>query len=463
MSVLRKIKLNNFLSVQESELEFSESGMNVLIGANQSGKSNFVKALEFIAELGKSGLSNAIYNLGRREGVLPKSIPRADLKRAETQIEYTIGLPRPEYYPDEAQDPTVSHSFRINWVSNNRYNISQEVLEFHEPISMARARRRARSVKNGKEAKVEYLQSSLKVERSRRRTCKFILTPDFDVNNTKDLIYWFGFDPYLEKSSQLQTPMGFKKFLSDVSGTYINKKSKSLIEDQTFRLMDDSEDLLVFKKILARIKRYDLQLVELRREQPAVEFEELGNEGQYLPAALKMIETKPSSRSRIRETLMAIAPQIADYDIAALRTGRDYLEFFERKGGRPVESWLSSDGTLRALAILVAIESARDNQVIIIEEPELCLHPWAIKILMDHIRNVIEEEQRNLQAIITTHSQQVLECVKPEQVVIVSRALKGGTRFIKLTDISSKARIDVGEVGRLWVKGLLGGVPEYEE
>lgn len=471
--MLTNIKINNFLSIKESELELSPSGLTVLIGANGSGKSNFVKALEFIAELGKGGLLRAIYNTGGREAILPKSIPKKDMRGSKTKIEYTLELPRPpKYYPKEAPCPAVAHSLEIKWISSTKYYVSQEALEYFEPITVARALRKGKEPKESGEkvprrtdieAEVNYLHSSLRVDRTKSRTCKFTPMPDFDEDNTRDYIYWLGFGPYLEKTAELRRPTGFKYFLKEVSKDYSSEKTESLIEGETVRIMDDSEHFWVFKNMLSQIKQYDLQLSELRKEQPTIGFKELGSLGQYLPATVRVIDTMPDSRSRIKETLTAIAPHILDYSLATLKTGKEYLEFIESKADRPVESWSTSDGTLRALAILVAIESARKNQIIIIEEPELCLHPWAIKYLMNHISNVIKEKQGNIQVILTTHSQQVLECVTSDQVVIISRTPTEGTKFIKLTDISPKARIDTGEVGRLWVKGLLGGVPTYEE
>ena len=122
-----------------------------------------------------------------------------------------------------------------------------------------------------------------------------------------------------------------------------------------------------------------------------------------------------------------------------------------------MESWVSSDGSLRAFAILLAIETAEVGSTLIVEEPEQNLHPWAVRYLMEHIRDAIDV--RGIQVIITTHSQQVLETIQPEELLVASRDSDSGTRFRRLSQLLPDNKIRMGEVGRLWVKGLLGGIP----
>ena len=106
--------------------------------------------------------------------------------------------------------------------------------------------------------------------------------------------------------------------------------------------------------------------------------------------------------------------------------------FSEVYGGRGIESWEASDGTLRAFAILLAIETHPEGSTIMIEEPEHGLHPWAVSDLISHMRETIK--QRNIQVILATHSQQVLECLYPEELLLAERT-QTGTVFNKIKDI----------------------------
>ena len=143
-----------------------------------------------------------------------------------------------------------------------------------------------------------------------------------------------------------------------------------------------------------------------------------------------------------------------------MRTGKEFVEFVESKSGRGIESWESSDGSLRALAILVALETSDNGDTVIIEEPEQNLHPWAIRTLIDHMREVVEK--KNVQIIITTHSEHVLERVEAQEVRVVTRLPSKGTKFKRIDQIVLNKKIEMGEVGRLWVKGMLGGVPTVQ-
>jgi len=155
---------------------------------------------------------------------------------------------------------------------------------------------------------------------------------------------------------------------------------------------------------------------------------------------------------------MEISPLISDVRPEKLRRERQYIEFEELFGGRPVESWESSDGTLRTIGILIALECQDDFSVVLIEEPETGLHPWAIEHLIRHIRELIEK--KSIQVILTTHSDQVLENVERDEVLICSRYDEDGTVFQKIKDILPDSEKNMKNIGRLWRKGLLGGVPE---
>lgn len=466
--MLNSIGLINFLSVQNSKIELSPSRIDILIGANGSGKSNFVKALEFIAELNKNGVYRAIYNAGGSEAILPKSITKKEMKTSKTEISYSVELHKPDTYSGNAKPPIVSHLLEISWKPKGKFVISREILEFSEPISIARAIKLGSArQKNGRQIqgkraqdKTEYVPSIVKIERAPTRTCKISTMPVLDKQNVKDYITWFGFDTVLEKSPVLQTPSGFNTFLKSISKRYACQRTESLFEGSSVDILNFCAHFKIFRDTVNEIRRYDLQLSELRKEQPVSGSGQMGSEGQYLPEVVRGIGGRQDISLRLKETLKSIAPHIIDYSVNTLQTGKEYLEFLETNLGRPVESWSSSDGTLRSLAILLALETHCANQTLIIEEPELCLHPWSIRSLLNHAQDLVKKE--SFQVIFTSHSQQVLENVSPDQVILVSRTLAEGTKYGRISDFVSTENVSMGEVGRLWVKGLLGGVPHYE-
>ena len=55
---IRRLKVSNFRSFSEFDIELGD--FNVLIGANASGKSNFVEVFRFLRDIRKEGLRNAV-------------------------------------------------------------------------------------------------------------------------------------------------------------------------------------------------------------------------------------------------------------------------------------------------------------------------------------------------------------------------------------------------------------------
>ena len=169
---------------------------------------------------------------------------------------------------------------------------------------------------------------------------------------------------------------------------------------------------------------------------------------------------KEASWNRILRTLATIAPHVEFGPPYSQKTESIVSEGPNRAGSLKRDSWEFSGGMARALGILFALETHPEDGTLLIEEPEQSLHPWAIRTLMEHIREVTSE--RGIQVILTTHSPMVLERVYPNEVLIVERSEQEGTTFQTIKEILPYSDIARGEVGELWVHGLLGGVPSYE-
>jgi predicted ATPase len=241
------------------------------------------------------------------------------------------------------------------------------------------------------------------------------------------------------------------------------RRNQSYLDPDIPTIVDYAPQFRIFRSLTGEVRAYDLLLSELRYEQPVSDSRQLSPVGLNMPSVVRHLGSSPQSEAswnRIMSTLGAIAPHVTSMHSRSLRTGKEFVEFVETTASRGVESWESSDGTLRALAILLALETHSEASTILIEEPEQNLHPWAIRAIIDHIREAIRE--RNVQVIITTHSPQVLERVHPHELLVASRTKEGGTRFGTLEEILPHGEIVMGEVADLWVKGLLGGVPSDE-
>lgn len=422
--------------------------------------------MEFIADLPRYGVQLAVSKQGGRDGMAPKNIPLREIKDNHTYFKYRSCLIPPSDEIDRPKSVDVTHEFEIEFKNNGRIDITKESLKFFKVLYVGKVLSDKNRAPKIERTSPEHHESESYFTLSHHGSSpKYTAEPEFTDETISSYIYWLGLDALQKKIS---TPEELDKFLQTFrtgrsrrlvgKGRQSTSKVRGLFADpDTPTVLDFAPQAQFFFAAISSIKRYDLLLHELRREQAPSDSPELSKFGENMPAALRRLSSNKESFKRLRASFETIAPHISDMKPSSLRTGKEFIEFVESKTGRGIESWQSSDGSLRALAILVALETADVGALVIIEEPEQNLHPWAIRTLVDHMREVVEK--RNVQIILTTHSEHVLERTHANEVRVVSRHTDKGTKFQRIDQIISKGKIEMGEVGRLWVKGVLGGVP----
>jgi len=148
--------------------------------------------------------------------------------------------------------------------------------------------------------------------------------------------------------------------------------------------------------------------------------------------------------------LKSLAPSKSG-DMLEVKHGDENETFAE------LEFWQESDGTLRLLALLTAMYQQPPLYMLVIEEPELTVHPEALAVLVD----LLIERSAYQQVLITTHSPDLLNCLPAETLRIVE--LEGGTTKIGPLSEEQKAVVEakyfkMGDLLRL--EGLRRELPE---
>lgn len=468
--MLRQIEIQNFRSLRDVRVAFGGTGLTVIVGANGTGKSNLIKCLEFLGAIPRDGLEDTVRAANGADAILPKAMSPRDLRQAEVRFKYDVELARPVGYPSHAPPLLITHELALRLKGMSSFRVVREKLRFSEPLRVEAVlngdseRPRARSLE-------DIPTSSLILQRNEDSQVSVVANPSISGRYLTEYLRWFGLS-FLESSFTNKTPEEIggtlASFFSRITGAAAvdgapADRLTSLIDGNAPSMLTFSRQAKGFMLFMESIKRFDLQLSQLRRQQDIAAQRHLTPDGRGLPAAVRNLKGTSGVHGnwrRVAATLEELAPHIVDTRISQLKSGQEFVQFVEERSGRPVESWQSSDGTLRALAILLAIETHPAASAILIEEPEQGLHPWAIRTLITHIREVIAE--RRLQVVVTTHSQQVLDCVSPQEVLVASRGPGIGTKFQTIEEVIGKHAIEQGEVGKLWVSGLLGGVPVYE-
>lgn len=465
--MLKSLKVKGFRSLYDTSLVFSPTGLTAVIGANGCGKSNLIKCLEFVSKISRDGLDSTIRTFNGAEAIVPKKIPKNSIQSTRVEIEYVVESSFGRDPRASLPIPSARHHLVLEAKSEFTFDVIQEVLEFTQPLiafylQNTKTRGRPRQL-SALPSEVPPSWRDSKIRLMRRPSGVLIdFTPQVEASNLDGYLGWLGM-PFLKQTLEKQRPEDFLQTIQGLIASQFaaveSKRIWSMIESQRASLLGFSPFFSTLREEVGSIRRYDFQLAELRRQQDIAASQQLMPDGRGMPSAVRNIqESEEKAWQRVKATLEEIAPHIADAGVSALSSGQEFVHFIENKTGRNVESWQSSDGTLRALAILLAIETHPKRGVMLVEEPEQGLHPWAVRVLLEHIRQAIG--RRGVQTIITTHSQQVLDVLESSEVVVAKRDRKNGTVLQPLEEIAETGRLGKGDIGRAWVKGLLGGIPE---
>jgi len=169
-------------------------------------------------------------------------------------------------------------------------------------------------------------------------------------------------------------------------------------------------------------------------------------------------EVEPDHYRNIVDTIRMVAPFFEDFDLrpSPLNPDKIKLEWRERGTDAYFDASTISDGTLRfmCLAALLLQPPDRLPSTILLDEPELGLHPYAITILANLLRSAAEQTQ----VIVATQSVTLVNQFEPDEVIVVDRK-DGQSVFARLGAKEVEAWLDDYGLGDLWEKNVFGGRP----
>lgn len=175
---------------------------------------------------------------------------------------------------------------------------------------------------------------------------------------------------------------------------------------------------------------------------------------------LHRIKTQhPIYYHRIVSTVRLVAPFFEDFILEPDPTspGMIELRWRERDNDNPYRAYQLSDGTLRfaCLATLFLQPEELLPNLILVDEPELGLHPLAIDILCGMIKSISTTRQ----VIVTTQSVELLNQFDTVDVIVADRQRSGATNLHRLDPIQLQEWLKEYSLGQLWLANHLGGRP----
>ena len=182
-------------------------------------------------------------------------------------------------------------------------------------------------------------------------------------------------------------------------------------------------------------------------------------DGRNLAAVLyRLREEQLGAYDHIVRTIRQIAPFFEDFELEPVGAGKEriILNWRERESALVFGSHQLSDGTLRAICLITLLMQpvADLPSMIIIDEPELGLHPAAQAILA----GLLKKASHHCQVLVATQSVSLLDHFDADDVIVVDREAKES----KFRRLSSEALVDWLEeytIGELWQKNVVGGGP----
>ena len=144
----------------------------------------------------------------------------------------------------------------------------------------------------------------------------------------------------------------------------------------------------------------------------------LSKDGANLSAVLYTLSIGDETQQASLDRLLSQISQLPDepYEEFSFTTTNlgDVIFWLREKTGYKVDSRLLSDGTLRTLAILTALETVQVGSHVIVEEFDNGLHPSRVGVLTSAIAEATE--RRDLRVLVTTHNPATMNNLTPEQM-----------------------------------------------
>ncbi len=430
--LLKKIKLSNFNSFDEVEVELND--FNVLVGANASGKSNFLQALKFLKDIQEFGLENAVSLQGGIE-----YLRNVGLSKDTIDISFT-------FLPADHDKIKQFGDFSLEEAGLRKKEVTYK-LTLGSTVDAGQSAPdlfRGQSAKAGSE-EIELLYEEMRIAYE---------VGDFEISNLRKINYTekkkrtVGYE-IIFKNDGTSDQM-IPEIVPEVDRLELAKDLFVELKDKILDATLHSFIIMSYRKskkeaFLAQYLNYILSVKSYypiynfnpqlsRRAISVANKVELEENGENVAVTLRRILEDQDKKSTFLNIVGSLLPFVKDINIE--RFYEKYLLFKIRESfqEKEIPSSLLSDGTIAITMIVVALFFEK-KQLTIFEEPEHGIHP----ALIDRLMNLFYEASQDKQIIITTHNPEVVKYTELKDLLLISR--KNGTSMITRPDNSQAVHI----------------------
>lgn len=175
------------------------------------------------------------------------------------------------------------------------------------------------------------------------------------------------------------------------------------------------------------------------------------------PFLLSLRNNEESAYNQIVDTIRLVTPFFNNFILKPNKNEKVRLRWKQKGSDYPLKPHHLSDGTLRFICLTTALLQPDPPSTIIIDEPELGLHPYAIEILAE----LIEATSKKTQLIVSTQSPSLVDYFEPNDIIVVNRK-KGASVFKRLIKDELSSWLEDYSLGDLWRKNIVTGGPAHE-
>lgn len=425
--VIKKIEISNFKSFRDLDVQLGN--FNVLIGANASGKTNFVEIFRFLRDIAAHGLNNAISMQGGIEYL--RNISIGSSKDFSLQI---------------VSDQKVEFPFHTREGSRRLARTYEAIYEFAVEF---------REIGRGFRVSADKL--TLRCNFFEHEKQKGKMVERAKIGSGDLIISHIGRE--VKAELHLSEGVAIKKDDLLPRSSPLLKVIRSLELPSRALLIENPIPMypffLWFEDLFADIAIYDFDPRLPKKAVRIVGKMELEEDGSNLAIVLKNIRRDWNKRRSFSNLMIDLLPFVEDWRVKAFAADKSLL-FTLRETYSPgvdIPASLVSDGTINIAALIIALYF-EEKSLAIIEEPERNIHPYLISKVVD----MLKEASSDKQIIVTTHNPEIVKHADLESILLISRDKEGFSTILRPLEKEEVKQFLENEMGidELYVKNLLG-------
>ncbi|MDK2795141.1 MAG: hypothetical protein PWQ22_8 [Archaeoglobaceae archaeon] len=414
---IKKIRVKNFKSFKDLEIELGK--FNVLIGANASGKSNFIEIFKFLRDIANHGLDNAISMQGGVEYLRNVNIGSSENLSLEVVLDSRYGIPlkRKERMVMEGYETKYSFTIKFKKIKKRGSGFEVAGERLAEKFEVLKSGKKLGEVeysiyRNGKEIgdNLEILSGQLEEEKN--SILRFLRFPAFDLG-------------------------------------------KRLLEPKNLLLEYSNLLSLAFRtlpRVIKNISIYNFDPKPSKKATLIAGKAELEEDGSNLAIVIKKILENKEKRRKFLNLIKELLPFVDNVDVERFADRSLLIKLKEKYTEDYLPAPLISDGTINITALIIALYF-EEKPLIIVEEPERNIHPY----LISKVVGMMKEASQKKQIIVTTHNPEMVKYAGLENILLVSRNEEGFSVISKPREKEEIKAFLENELGieELYVQNLL--------